>query len=135
MPFRSNGEPAIDDWALLRTVQANALLIGPPTAIAESLSELKGILRPPVHTWAPATRVPLPDGACGTLIVQNVGALDSAQQVALLEWLNGRREPVQVLSTSDAHIWPLVEHGAFEQSLYYRLNVMYVDLTPARSDR
>jgi transcriptional regulator of aromatic amino acid metabolism len=37
--------------------------------------------------------------------------------------------PVRVISTSETRVWPLVERGAFLASLYYRLNVLCLDLT------
>jgi len=37
--------------------------------------------------------------------------------------------PVRVISTSETRVWPLVQRGAFLASLYYRLNVLCLDLT------
>lgn len=129
MPFRSNEEPATDDWALLCAVQANALLIGASKAVESSLAVIEPQLREPIVTWTPAMTALVPDGDCATLIIVGVTAMDVDQQRQLLKWLDVRSQSVQVISTSEAPLWPLVEAGAFLQSLYYRLNVMYVDVT------
>jgi transcriptional regulator of acetoin/glycerol metabolism len=68
----------------------------------------------------------------GTLVVRNLAGLAGDQQRQLLDWMDGRRRKVQVISTSSRHeVWPLVERGAFLAPLYYRLGAVCVDLTGA----
>jgi transcriptional regulator of aromatic amino acid metabolism len=41
---------------------------------------------------------------------------------------------VRVVSTNVAPVWPVVQRGEFLASLYYRLNVWYVNLTEPSAD-
>jgi transcriptional regulator of acetoin/glycerol metabolism len=47
----------------------------------------------------------------------------------LFEWLDSTSSGTQVVSTASAPLLPLVEAGAFDDALYYRLNTVYVDLS------
>ena len=73
----------------------------------------------------------LPTDPCGALVVQNVSALDSDEQAALLRWLDADRK--QVVSTTAQPLFPLVASGLFDKALYYRLNVtlLSIDSTEA----
>ncbi len=133
MPFRSNREPAADDWALVRAVQANALLIGPRPALEAALTGLQPHVNPPVSTWEPE-RLPALNGEGGTVIVRDANTLTDAQQRELLKWLDAHPGRVQVISTSVDPLWPLVERGSFLQSLYYRLNILYIEVAEVSPD-
>ena len=79
----------------------------------------------------------------GTLFLDEVDALSPRAQIALLRFLQERKVrplgegteipvDVRVISASNRHLKSLVTESAFRQDLYYRLNVMYVDLPPLR---
>jgi predicted naringenin-chalcone synthase len=63
-----------------------------------------------------------------TLVVYDVDTLTRHQQRALNHWIawNGG---TQVVSTATKSLWPLLQAGAFDEALYYRLNVVMIDPT------
>ena len=72
----------------------------------------------------PLSRVSLPSG---TLVFLNVDALDAAGQASLLDWLESAGER-QIVSTAADSLLPLIRAGAFDLSLYYRLNTVCIRL-------
>src|SRR5512134_4027556 len=70
----------------------------------------------------------------GALILRDVGNLTPEGQRRLMEWLDDNvRDRVQVIATNAAPLWPQVRDGTFTEALYYRLNVIYIDLTDGAS--
>jgi DNA-binding NtrC family response regulator len=67
----------------------------------------------------------------GHLVVRSVSALDRDQQQALLAWLDAPGNRMQVISTTTDPLYPLVSRGAFLANLYYRLNVLLLDVAPS----
>ena len=63
-----------------------------------------------------------------TLLICDVATLSLDQQRALLSWLDcAVPGQTQVVSTTALELFPLVEHGTFLQTLYYRLNSVRLD--------
>jgi DNA-binding NtrC family response regulator len=59
-----------------------------------------------------------------------VGKLTPEGQRRLMEWLDcSDRYRIQVIATNSVALWPRVKDGSFTEALYYRLNMIYVDLT------
>jgi DNA-binding NtrC family response regulator len=77
--------------------------------------------------------VPVPQPRDGTLVLLDVERLDREQQAQLDRWLErfDERGRVQVVSAGSAPLFSLVETGAFLPDLYYRLNVVRMDLLPS----
>lgn len=82
----------------------------------------------------------------GTLLLDEVADLPLAMQVKLLRAIQERRvrklgatmeEPVDVrlISATHQHLERCVEQGKFRQDLYYRLNVIELNLPPLRERR
>ena len=117
--------------ALLRTARANLLLIGAEAAVADILDGLRSSCRQPIETCEAGSFLALsPPPQTGTVILRDVGNLTQEGQRGLMEWLDGNaRDRIQVIATNAAALWPQVRDGAFTEALYYRLNVIYVDLT------
>jgi hypothetical protein len=133
----TNLEPAVNrprvglqhaDAALLRMVPPhNLLLIGPPSATRAFIDDLRSSLMAPVVCWDPGT-ADLPTGSIGTLIIHDVASLTPTHQERLLEWLNNQSPQRSVIATSIALFYQHVESGLFSDSLYYRLNIVTVQL-------
>jgi PAS domain S-box-containing protein len=79
----------------------------------------------------------------GTILLDEIGDLSPAFQVRLLRVLQdrtyqplGATEPVQandrILAATNRDLTGLVEEGLFRQDLFYRLNVIRLDLPPLR---
>lgn len=95
------------------------------------LNALESHLRRPICSLTPKPGVVLPEPTGGTLIVLEVDRLDSDQQAQLLRWLNQRQTPAQVVCTSCESLFRRVQAGHFLTDLYYRLNSVLLDVTPA----
>ena len=117
------------DEALLRTTPVNTLLIGPTAEVDAVIAALLPQLESPVAHWWPTESQPRPRLTSGTLILHDVEAIPPEQQAWFSARLSALDRPVRVISTSEMRVWPLVERGAFLASLYYRLNVLCLDLT------
>ena len=82
----------------------------------------------------------------GTLFLDEVGDLSPATQVRLLRVLQekefervGGTEPirtdVRIIAATNRDLEDAIEHGAFRQDLYYRLNVFPIHIPPLRERR
>lgn len=123
--------PLSEVTALWRTAQANLLLVGAEAAVGDILDGLRADCRQPVETCEAGSFPALsPPSRAGTLILRDVGSLTQEGQRRLMEWLDDNvHDRIQVITTNAAALWPQVRDGAFTEALYYRLNVIYVDLT------
>jgi hypothetical protein len=113
-----------DDWRRAITAQYSMLVEGPEASIQAVLHVLTPYLREPV-TWL-QRRIPLalPARGSGTLVVQDVAALNRQDQTRLRLWLDEPAHRRQVVSTSAYPLFPLVDCGLFDARLYFRLNVV-----------
>ena len=100
-------------------------------ATAAALSELQSICRFPVIVRnCGGLPLALPQTeSFNTLILHDVAALGSGEQQMLSDWLSSEHRRTQVVTTSPEALLPLVTSGAFLATLYYRLNIIYVDVT------
>jgi hypothetical protein len=129
-----------EDWRVARTAymdleamrapRANVLLRGTEGIVQNVLDMLMPTFRSPIDIWRPGERLTLPaDPRGGTLILREIGRLSHDEQRRLLAWLDVAVGRTQVVSTT---AWPLVSRldaGGFVDTLYYRLNTVFVDLS------
>jgi two-component system, NtrC family, response regulator AtoC len=118
------------------------------SAIPETLleAELFGHVRG-AFTGAVGSRVGRIEQADrGTLFLDEVGTMTNALQMKLLRVLQEReferigdgkpiKVDVRVVAATNADLAKLVRQGAFREDLYYRLNVIQVELPPLRDRR
>jgi sigma-54-interacting transcriptional regulator len=118
------------EWDLVIQGRCNVLLVGSSSATNAMLVAIESHLRGPLRPYTPKTGVAVPQPLEGTLVLSEVARLDAKQQAQLLWWLDqfDERWQVQVVSTTSEPLFPLVETGAFLANLYYRLNVVRMDL-------
>jgi hypothetical protein len=117
------------DWDLVTTVYTNFLLIGTSSQTGAMLDGLAPYFREPISRFKAKAGALLPEPTKGTLIVLGVHRLDSNQQAQMLRWMDQSQSRVQVVSTSTESLFSLVQSGDFSAELYYRLNVMLLDVT------
>jgi hypothetical protein len=117
--------PSVDETLLLSTIRPNLLLEGPEAQVQAVVAALRPLLPSPVIAWCGGG---LPDEHRGTLIVQKVCRLDDTQQRQLMMWLDDTVGTVQVIATTSEPLYPLVERGVFLDVLYYRLNILRVEM-------
>ena len=77
----------------------------------------------------------VPQPVDGTLVLLEVARLNGKQQAQLLQWLDQSdpRPQVQIVSTTSRPLFSLVESGAFLADLYYKLNIVRMDLVGSGS--
>lgn len=132
-----------EDWRLARAAHrdlqlaalppVNLLVIGADGVVQNILKLLSPALNEPIATWHTGERLPLPPSQrAGTVILDDVGTLELADQHRLLEWLEEGAGRTRLVSTATTPLFPLVETGAFSDTLYYRLNMVCVDATRQR---
>lgn len=115
------------EWHAISRERCNVLVEALPAVIGQILELLRPRLRSPIEEYRPKVGVPVPQPAEGTLILLGIESLDADQQAQLLRWLDEGNGRVQVASISSEPLFPLVEAGTFDASLYYRLNIVRID--------
>lgn len=111
------------------TPRTNLLLVGTSEGIGIVLEMLRLEHREPTLQWEPGQPLDLPTpGSAATLVLHDVSSLTSTDQARVLHWLDQAARQTRVVSTTAEPLWPKVESGAFNDTLYYRLNTVCVDL-------
>ena len=134
-PSVNSIEPVVgvlrEDWSWLSGAHPNILLVGDGTATDAALSDLLSTYQSPVIVRnCGGLPLVLPSTeSVNTLILHDLAALLPGEQQMLSDWLSRENRRTQVVTTSSEALLPLVTSGAFPATLYYRLNVIYVDLT------
>lgn len=130
--------PSLDyesHFALLRTWalqghRPNLLVVVEPRLSADAVARrviTLGVL--PFHWCSLPGRLSFPPAKEGTLFLNDVAALRRDQQLALQDWLDVDSADVQIISLTSLPLDRLVAEGQFLESLYYRLNVIRLDVT------
>ena len=124
-----------DKFLVAPVLLSNVLVVAPDDVITRVLDAAMPSLRQPIFRLAPGESAILPAvGECGTLIIENVGALPLHDQQQLFDWLTATVGRTQIVSTTVSALLPLVETGAFIEALYYRLNIICIDVTTTSLD-
>ena len=134
LPIRDDSKipPSIQrDLCVARATRANLLLVGTERQVNKLLRLAVANPSQAAVVRCQNQRLPLPSTAFGaeTIVIRDVDALTSEDQWKLCEWLDSGSDRTQVISTATAPLVPLVDSQLFNDALYYRLNVVYVDLT------
>jgi Sigma-54 interaction domain len=141
LPGSGDRAPLMPDWRRARAAHVSFLLMGMPPVnlllIGVDRSVWTNILatrlvdvREPVALWTPGQRLVMPPpGRTGTMILHDVDQLSQSDQLYLLDWLERAAGRMQIISTTVAPLLPRVQAGKFIDTLYYRLNTVFLDLT------
>jgi hypothetical protein len=128
-----------DDWraelAMAATVRVNLLLVG--TGAVPVLLEMleKDLQTEAILSWRPGEQLELPTpGRPATFILHDVHELAASDQAELVRWLDEAAGWIRVIGTSEEPLWPHVKSGSFDETLYYRLNTVYVDMRARQSE-
>jgi hypothetical protein len=112
------------EWRSLRACRHNVLLEGSLSATNAVLGLLEPHIRGPIVWNGPQTPLNLPGGELGGLILRGVADLSAGDQTRLLAWLGGPGSRTQIVSTTERPLFALVARKLFDETLYYRLNVV-----------
>jgi hypothetical protein len=126
---RRAGSPP-SDLDLARLTRANLFLIGDDDVVVPVVTSLWQSLATPivVRNRGECLQLSPASQPVGTVVICDVDTLTRREQRALYDWIAGNGR-TQVVSTASKCLQPLLETGAFDKGLYYRLNVVMVDLT------
>jgi hypothetical protein len=123
-------------WDLVVSKRISVFLTGPPLATREFIEKLEPRLLDPVMHVAcdrqPALRGLETDG---TVVLHDIDRLGLNDQEYVLDWLEIRAGRTQVVSTSSRSVLPLIAMRSFLDTLYYRLNTVYFELTGPPAQR
>ena len=119
------------DLKLAWVTGANVLLVGPAGRVEDLVTlHLRDVTADLVIRCQDAPpQLPPASSPVGPVVLRDVDFLTRSEQHRLSEWLDSTTNRIQVVSTASAPLLPLVEAGAFNDALYYRLNTVYVDLS------
>ncbi len=130
-----NGAPAADmdasllngyypEWRLLIQRPCNVLFEGTVVDTHAVLRLLQPHLRAPIARHEPPAALDVPSGETRTLVLSDAVALSRSDQRKLLAWMHGKGSRTQIITTASRPLFPLVTAGLFDDTLYYRLNVL-----------
>jgi len=123
--LRTVGVLVDGEWRVARSARVNVLLVGSDGLVETIVDALRPYFCEPIAVWHPTSGLVLPPiGDPGTLILQDVGAMSKDDQSRLCDWLEVTAGRTRVVSTTRQPLFPLLEGGAFVETLYYRLNVL-----------
>ena len=110
-----------------RSPRHNVLLEGSELSTLAVLRLLEPHLPEPVIRNRRGSPLQLPDGDIGALILEEVSDLSGDEQARLLAWIDCRAQ-TQIVSATERPLFARVMRGFFDAALYYRLNVIVVEL-------
>lgn len=116
------------EWQMLRHYPHNVLVEGPVAATNALVRLLHPHFREPSNSTQPHRPLELPGRETGSLVLRDVSAVDADDQRRLFEWLNDTGAATQIISTSPCPLIALVDAGLFDAALYYRLNVLLLQV-------
>ena len=119
-----------DDLDVVRYTDVNVLVTGPECLVTKVIRRVIADVPASIVIPCQAGRLPLSRSSLppGTLVFRDVDALDADGQALLFDWLETTSAERQIVSTAAAPLLPLVNAGAFDPELYYRLNTVYIKL-------
>jgi hypothetical protein len=115
---------------MLRHGHARALLLGSERATFAVLRALRADFGSRVLNVRAGGPLTLPETSA-TLIIHEISALDTADQHRLQQWLELGPAGSSVIAVASEPMFPLVQRGAFLPDLFYRLNLIVIDVTDA----
>lgn len=136
---------AIHDWsdrAKHPFVVVNCPALSPELLRSELFGHVRGAFTGAVKTET--GKIALADG--GTLLLDEIGDLDLGIQAKLLRFLQDReyerlgeattrQANVRIIAATNADLEDNIRDGSFREDLYYRLNVVNLELPPLRDRR
>ena len=127
--LQSASIPSMAEWRSICSSRHNVLLEGPPGCTEAVLHLLKPYLDKPVTLKRSGAPLELNPSKGGALVMHDIGAFSGAEQDRLLGWLDDPQSRAQVVCTTTEPLFPLIARGLFDETLYYRLNVILLKLT------
>ena len=117
------------DIRLIRDTKMSVMTVGPAAVVEALLGRVTAAMPSPqiVQCKDQEFSLPEPSETRGVLF-HDIETLGAPEQRRLLRWLESDR-PGPVFSTARIPLFPLVQEGFFNETLLYRLNTVYFDLS------
>lgn len=128
-------ESLLDVCKLATASRLNTMFIGPSDVTQWILATLS-VEQPVQHVTPEEVLVKSfspPSDHVGTLIIDDIMSLNPRNQRRLCQWLEQGSGRPRIVSLSQRPVVQAVANRMFIESLYYRLNTVYIDLTGART--
>ncbi len=123
------GQPP-GDWELVSSARLNLWLVGCREATSLAIRALVPALQAPVYSMGAGEGLTLPRvDHSGWLVLTDISELSLRGQDRLIGWLNENEDRAHVISVSRQPMTEMIANGQFLPTLYYRLNIVYIDLT------
>jgi len=125
------------DLDLARSRKANLLVVGTERLVSSLIGSLIADVNSDCMIQCRDGLPPLPrtSSQAGIIVLRDVDALKREEQRRFLDWLDSASKRIQVVSTASEPLLRRVAARAFDATLYYRLNAVYIDLTAERLSR
>jgi sigma-54-interacting transcriptional regulator len=135
--LRTAGLPSTAEWSRICAGRHNVLLEGPLACTEAVLHLLKPHFGEPVTMKRSGAPFEPHTYTGGTVVVPDIAAFSRPDQERLHRWLEDPQTRTQIVCTTGNPLFPLVVRGLFDETLYYRLNVILLQLTriSAQPDR
>ena len=127
--LQSTSIPSMAEWSSICASRHNVLLEGPLACTEAVLHLLKPYLDKPLMLNRSGAPLELRSSKGGALVMRDIGSFSGAEQDRILAWLDDPTSRAQVVCTTAEPLFPLVERGLFDATLYYRLNILLLQLT------
>jgi hypothetical protein len=123
-------ESLLSDEGLARFTELNLLIMGADDVVARFVTSLWPYFLAPRVVRRRGEQLPVlpPSRPAGTILVYDVDTLTRREQDTLHRWMNAGNTGTRVVSTTTQSLLPVMETGGFSDELYYRLNVLTLDL-------
>jgi hypothetical protein len=118
------------DIRLIRGTRASVMLVGTADVVDALLRRVTASMQAPqvVQCQDPQLCLPAPSSGPRGVLFRDIEVLGAPEQRRLLHWLESDR-PGPVFSTARIPLFPLVQSGFFNETLLYRLNTVYIDVS------
>ena len=116
------------DWETIVTSGTNTLVQGTKSDLDACVLALTPFYPTPVVTPNDPIGTALAAIEKGSVILENVSRYTLEEQRQILSWLDVNGCGVRLIATTTERLYDLVEGGRFIDTLYYRLNVIFIDL-------
>lgn len=110
------------------SAHSNLLVYCAVAELHETARELEEWCGPVVHACALPGPLDLPRPHAGSVLLTRVEELSPDQQVAVFDWMTQMHLTTRVVSIATARLDRLVRQGLFLEDLFYRLNVLQIEL-------
>src|SRR3954462_1038587 len=124
--WRRGAQSLLSDETLAHFTEFNLLIMGADDIVARLVTSLWPYLLAPrvVRHRGEQLRLLSMSRPGGTILVHDADTLTRPEQDALQRWMNAGNNRSRVVSTTTHSLLPAMETGAFNDDLYYRLNVL-----------